>query len=141
MVVNSFSRCLLCRCLYKEGKFCNIPKSFIISVESMIVNLMKSEIIKIDMLVSLWHIMMVNWCRLILYVVEFPSRPNCEKRKWTVLGETTLEIFVLKNIPLGKELTINYYFEWYAGATVRCLCGGAKCCIFLVAKSQSFMVT
>ncbi|XP_027774532.1 histone-lysine N-methyltransferase ASHH1-like [Solanum pennellii] len=65
-------------------------------------------------------------------------RPNCETRKWTVLGETRLGIFAMKDISVGKELTINYYFEWYAGATVRCLCGAANCCIFLGAKSQRF---
>ncbi|KAH0649936.1 hypothetical protein KY284_029848 [Solanum tuberosum] len=65
-------------------------------------------------------------------------RPNCETRKWTVLGETRLGIFAMKNISVGMELTINYYFEWYAGATVRCLCGAANCCIFLGAKSQRF---
>ncbi|WMV36799.1 hypothetical protein MTR67_030184 [Solanum verrucosum] len=65
-------------------------------------------------------------------------RPNCETRKWTVLGETRLGIFAMKDVSVGMELTINYYFEWYAGATVRCLCGAANCCIFLGAKSQRF---
>ncbi|MEX6631872.1 hypothetical protein SGI36_21725, partial [Providencia rettgeri] len=35
-------------------------------------------------------------------------------------------------------LAYNYNFEWYGGATVRCLCGAANCSIFLGAKSQGF---
>ncbi|KAL3507073.1 hypothetical protein ACH5RR_032455 [Cinchona calisaya] len=64
--------------------------------------------------------------------------PNCETRKWTVLGETRVGIFAKVDISAGTELAYNYNFEWYGGATVRCLCGAANCCIFLGAKSQGF---
>ncbi|CAI9116495.1 OLC1v1017657C1 [Oldenlandia corymbosa var. corymbosa] len=64
--------------------------------------------------------------------------PNCETRKWTVLGETRVGIFANVDICSGTELTYNYNFEWYGGATVRCLCGAANCCKFLGARSQGF---
>ncbi|XP_071938646.1 histone-lysine N-methyltransferase ASHH1 isoform X2 [Coffea arabica] len=64
--------------------------------------------------------------------------PNCETRKWTVLGETRVGIFAKVDISSGTELSYNYNFEWYGGATVRCLCGAANCCLFLGAKSPGF---
>ncbi|KAL3362966.1 hypothetical protein AABB24_012317 [Solanum stoloniferum] len=64
--------------------------------------------------------------------------PNCETRKWTVLGETRVGIFAKQDISIGMELAYNYNFEWYGGATVQCLCGAANCSIFLGAKSQGF---
>ncbi|XP_031131210.1 histone-lysine N-methyltransferase ASHH1 isoform X2 [Ipomoea triloba] len=64
--------------------------------------------------------------------------PNCETRKWTVLGETRVGIFAKQDISIGTELTYNYNFEWYGGATVRCLCGAPNCSIFLGAKSHGF---
>ncbi|CAH9107034.1 unnamed protein product [Cuscuta europaea] len=64
--------------------------------------------------------------------------PNCETRKWTVLGETRVGIFAKQDISHGVELTYNYNFEWYGGATVRCLCGAPKCSIFLGGKSHGF---
>lgn len=66
--------------------------------------------------------------------------PNCETRKWTVLGETRVGIFARQDISVGTELAYNYNFEWYGGATVRCLCGAANCSIFLGAKSHGFQV-
>lgn len=68
------------------------------------------------------------------------SLPNCETRKWTVLGETRVGIFAKQDISAGTELAYNYNFEWFGGATVRCLCGAANCSIFLGAKSQGFQV-
>ncbi|XP_071938651.1 histone-lysine N-methyltransferase ASHH1-like isoform X2 [Coffea arabica] len=64
--------------------------------------------------------------------------PNCETRKWTVLGETRVGIFAKVDISSGTELSYNYNFEWYGGATVCCLCRAANCCLFLAAKSQGF---
>ncbi|MCO5610217.1 hypothetical protein L7F22_064453 [Adiantum nelumboides] len=64
--------------------------------------------------------------------------PNCETRKWTVLGEVRVGIFAKKDIKAGTELTYNYNFEWYGGAKVRCRCGAATCVGFLGAKSRGF---
>ncbi|KAF3625691.1 Histone-lysine N-methyltransferase ASHH1 [Capsicum annuum] len=72
--------------------------------------------------------------------INHSCRPNCETRKWTVLGESRVGIFAEQDISVGMELTINYYFEWYGGATVRCLCGAANCSKFLGAKSKGFQV-
>lgn len=68
------------------------------------------------------------------------SEPNCETRKWTVLGETRVGIFAKVDIAVGTELAYDYNFEWYGGVTVRCLCGAANCSLFLGAKSQGFQV-
>ncbi|KAK4368890.1 hypothetical protein RND71_012682 [Anisodus tanguticus] len=70
--------------------------------------------------------------------INHSCQPNCETRKWTVLGETRVGIFAKQDIPAGMELAYNYNFEWYGGATVRCLCRAANCSIFLGAKSQGF---
>ncbi|KAM3360733.1 hypothetical protein P3S68_015587 [Capsicum galapagoense] len=70
--------------------------------------------------------------------INHSCRPNCETRKWTVLGETRVGIFAKQDISVGMELTYNYHFEWYGGANVRCLCGAANCSNFLGAKSQRF---
>lgn len=70
--------------------------------------------------------------------INHSCMPNCETRKWTVLGETRVGIFAKQDISAGTELSYNYNFEWYGGATVRCLCGAANCSIFLGAKSQCF---
>lgn len=70
--------------------------------------------------------------------INHSCHPNCETRKWTVLGETRVGIFAKQDISVGTELAYNYNFEWYGGATVRCLCGAANCSIFLGAKSQGF---
>ncbi|KAI5061501.1 hypothetical protein GOP47_0024006 [Adiantum capillus-veneris] len=64
--------------------------------------------------------------------------PNCETRKWTVLGEVRVGIFAKKDIKAGTELTYNYNFEWYGGAKVRCRCGATSCVGFLGAKSRGF---
>ncbi|PKU70557.1 Histone-lysine N-methyltransferase ASHH1 [Dendrobium catenatum] len=64
--------------------------------------------------------------------------PNCETRKWNVLGEIRVGIFAKHDIPAGTELSYNYNFEWYGGAKVRCLCGAACCSDFLGAKSRGF---
>ncbi|KAL2507248.1 Histone-lysine N-methyltransferase ASHH1 [Forsythia ovata] len=68
------------------------------------------------------------------------SQPNCETRKCIVLGETRVRIFAKKDISVGTELSYDYNFEWYGGATVRCLCGAANCSLFLGAKSHGFQV-
>ena len=57
-----------------------------------------------------------------------------------MLGETRVGIFAKVDISSGTELSYNYNFEWYGGATVRCLCGAANCCLFLGAKSPGFQV-
>ncbi|GAB4845175.1 hypothetical protein Ancab_038581 [Ancistrocladus abbreviatus] len=70
--------------------------------------------------------------------INHSCEPNCETRKWTVLGEIRVGIFAKDDITFGTELTYNYNFEWYGGAKVRCLCGAASCCGFLGAKSRGF---
>ena len=57
-----------------------------------------------------------------------------------MLGETRVGIFAKVDISSGTELSYNYNFEWYGGATVCCLCRAANCCLFLAAKSQGFQV-
>ncbi|XP_020583786.1 histone-lysine N-methyltransferase ASHH1 [Phalaenopsis equestris] len=64
--------------------------------------------------------------------------PNCETRKWNVLGEIRVGIFAKQDISTGTELSYNYNFEWYGGTKVRCLCGAACCSDFLGAKSRGF---
>ena len=68
------------------------------------------------------------------------SQPNCETRKWTVLGEVRVGIFAKQDIPIGTELSYDYNFEWYGGPKVRCLCGAISCSGFLGAKSRGFQV-
>ncbi|XP_057777364.1 histone-lysine N-methyltransferase ASHH1 isoform X1 [Salvia miltiorrhiza] len=70
--------------------------------------------------------------------INHSCEPNCETRKWTVLGETRVGIFAKVDISVGTELAYDYNFEWYGGVTVRCLCGAANCSLFLGAKSQGF---
>ncbi|KAK0577291.1 hypothetical protein LWI29_030836 [Acer saccharum] len=65
-------------------------------------------------------------------------QPNCETRKWNVLGEIKVGIFAKQDISVGTELGYDYNFEWYGGAKVRCLCGAATCSGFLGAKSRGF---
>ncbi|XVE55121.1 hypothetical protein DITRI_Ditri03aG0135300 [Diplodiscus trichospermus] len=64
--------------------------------------------------------------------------PNCETRKWNVLGEIRVGIFAKQDITIGTELAYDYNFEWYGGAKVRCLCGSPNCSGFLGAKSRGF---
>uniref|UniRef100_A0A0D3FVX9 SET domain-containing protein n=1 Tax=Oryza barthii TaxID=65489 RepID=A0A0D3FVX9_9ORYZ len=66
------------------------------------------------------------------------SQPNCETRKWNVLGEVRVGIFAKQDIPIGTELSYDYNFEWFGGAMVRCLCGAGSCSGFLGAKSRGF---
>ncbi|WMV45998.1 hypothetical protein MTR67_039383, partial [Solanum verrucosum] len=73
--------------------------------------------------------------------INHSCQPNCETRKWIVLGETRVGIFAKRDISVGMELSYNYNFEWSGGAPVRCLCGAANCSLFLGAKSQGFKVT
>uniref|UniRef100_A0A3Q7IYV6 SET domain-containing protein n=1 Tax=Solanum lycopersicum TaxID=4081 RepID=A0A3Q7IYV6_SOLLC len=68
--------------------------------------------------------------------INHSCQPNCETRKWIVLGETRVGIFAKRDISVGMELSYNYNFEWYGGAPVHCLCGAANCSLFLGAKSQ-----
>ncbi|CAA0808838.1 Histone-lysine N-methyltransferase ASHH1 [Striga hermonthica] len=70
--------------------------------------------------------------------INHSCQPNCETRKWTVLGETRVGIFAKEDIACGTELAYDYNFEWYGGVTVRCLCGAANCSLFLGAKSHGF---
>ncbi|KAK6938250.1 AWS domain [Dillenia turbinata] len=69
---------------------------------------------------------------------SFASEPNCETRKWNVLGEVRVGIFAKCDIPIGTELGYDYNFEWYGGTKVRCLCGAPSCSGFLGAKSRGF---
>ncbi|XP_077241397.1 SET domain group 26 isoform X2 [Tasmannia lanceolata] len=70
--------------------------------------------------------------------INHSCQPNCETRKWTVLGEIRVGIFAKQDIPVGTELSYDYNFEWYGGAKVRCLCGAVCCSGFLGAKSRGF---
>lgn len=70
--------------------------------------------------------------------INHSCNPNCETRKWTVLGEIRVGIFSKQDILAGTELSYDYNFEWYGGAKVRCLCGAACCSGFLGAKSRGF---
>lgn len=83
---------------------------------------------------------------LIIYFLNFEyfpwdcSQPNCETRKWTVLGEVRVGIFSKQDIMIGTELAYDYNFQWYGGDKVRCLCGASICSGFLGAKSRGFQV-
>ncbi|KAK9270236.1 hypothetical protein L1049_025813 [Liquidambar formosana] len=70
--------------------------------------------------------------------INHSCQPNCETRKWTVLGEIRVGIFAKQDISVGTELAYDYNFEWYGGAKVRCLCGASSCPGFLGAKSRGF---
>ncbi|KAI4375491.1 hypothetical protein MLD38_013353 [Melastoma candidum] len=70
--------------------------------------------------------------------INHSCQPNCETRKWNVLGEIRVGIFAKLDIPSGSELSYDYNFEWYGGAKVRCLCGAPSCSGFLGAKSRGF---
>lgn len=70
--------------------------------------------------------------------INHSCQPNCETRKWTVLGEIRVGIFAKQDISAGAELAYDYNFEWYGGAKVRCLCGASTCSGFLGAKSRGF---
>ncbi|PON96239.1 hypothetical protein TorRG33x02_078280, partial [Trema orientale] len=70
--------------------------------------------------------------------INHSCQPNCETRKWNVLGEIRVGIFAKQDIPIGTELAYDYNFEWYGGAKVRCQCGASSCSGFLGAKSRGF---
>lgn len=70
--------------------------------------------------------------------INHSCQPNCETRKWNVLGEIRVGIFAKQDISIGTELAYDYNFEWYGGAKIRCLCGAACCSGFLGAKSRGF---
>ncbi|KAJ1270992.1 hypothetical protein BS78_06G094600 [Paspalum vaginatum] len=70
--------------------------------------------------------------------INHSCQPNCETRKWNVLGEVRVGIFATQDIPFGTELSYDYNFEWFGGVMVRCLCGAANCSGFLGAKSRGF---
>ncbi|XP_021898667.1 histone-lysine N-methyltransferase ASHH1 isoform X2 [Carica papaya] len=70
--------------------------------------------------------------------INHSCQPNCETRKWTVLGEIRVGIFARRDISVGSELGYDYNFEWYGGDKVRCLCGATNCSGFLGAKSRGF---
>ncbi|XP_047321829.1 histone-lysine N-methyltransferase ASHH1-like isoform X1 [Impatiens glandulifera] len=71
--------------------------------------------------------------------INHSCEPNCETRKWTVLGEVRVGIFSKEDISIGTELAYDYNFEWYGGENVRCLCGATHCSKFLGAKSAGFL--
>eukprot|EP00898_Chlorokybus_atmophyticus_P005884 jgi/Chlat1/6297/Chrsp44S05872 len=66
------------------------------------------------------------------------SNPNCETRKWHVLGELRVGIFGKHFIPTGTELTYNYNFQYFGGAKTKCCCGATNCVGFLGANSRTF---
>ncbi|XP_012075214.1 histone-lysine N-methyltransferase ASHH1 isoform X2 [Jatropha curcas] len=70
--------------------------------------------------------------------INHSCQPNCETRKWNVLGEIRVGIFAKQDISIGTELGYDYNFEWYGGAKVRCLCRADSCSGFLGAKSRGF---
>ncbi|CAN8234357.1 unnamed protein product [Cochlearia groenlandica] len=70
--------------------------------------------------------------------INHSCRPNCETRKWNVLGEVRVGIFAKESVSHRTELAYDYNFEWYGGAKVRCLCGAVSCSGFLGAKSRGF---
>ncbi|CAK7346748.1 unnamed protein product [Dovyalis caffra] len=70
--------------------------------------------------------------------INHSCQPNCETRKWTVLGEIRVGIFAKQIISVGTELAYDYNFEWYGGTKVRCLCRAVSCSGFLGAKSRGF---
>nr|POE96254.1 histone-lysine n-methyltransferase ashh1 [Quercus suber] len=72
--------------------------------------------------------------------INHSCQPNCETRKWNVLGEIRVGIFAKEDISKGTELGYDYNFEWYGGAKVRCLCGAVSCSGFLGAKSRGFQL-
>lgn len=53
--------------------------------------------------------------------------PNCETQKWTVLGETCVGIFAIKDIKEGEEITFDYRFDSYSTALTKCFCGATNC--------------
>ncbi|KAL6962527.1 hypothetical protein U1Q18_037485 [Sarracenia purpurea var. burkii] len=71
--------------------------------------------------------------------INHSCQPNCETRKWTILGEIRVGIFAMQDIYVGTELAYDYNFEWFGGANVRCLCGAPNCSKFLGAKSPAFL--
>ncbi|KAI8013879.1 Histone-lysine N-methyltransferase ASHH1 [Camellia lanceoleosa] len=68
------------------------------------------------------------------------SHPNCETRKWIVLGEIRVGIFVEQDISIETELAYDYNVEWHGGAKVRCQRWAPNCSKFLEAKSPAFLV-
>ncbi|KAF5941324.1 hypothetical protein HYC85_022491 [Camellia sinensis] len=72
--------------------------------------------------------------------IHLSSHPNCETRKWIVLGEIRAGIFVEQDISVENELAYDYNVEWHGGAKVRCQCWAPNCSKFLEAKSPAFLV-
>ena len=57
--------------------------------------------------------------------------PNCETRKWNVRGEIEVGIVSIKDIKEGEELSFDYKFDVFQTPYTRCLCGSAKCKVYL----------
>ncbi|KAI7980960.1 Cyclin-J18 [Camellia lanceoleosa] len=68
------------------------------------------------------------------------NHPNCETRKWIVLGEIRVGIFVEQDISVETELACDYNVEWHGGVKVRCQRWAPNCSKFLEAKSPTFLV-
>ncbi|THG02429.1 hypothetical protein TEA_015143 [Camellia sinensis var. sinensis] len=68
------------------------------------------------------------------------NHPNCETRKWIVLGEIRVGIFVEQDISVETELACDYNVEWHGGAKVRCQRWAPNRSKFLEAKSPTFLV-
>ena len=71
--------------------------------------------------------------------VNHSCEPNMKCEKWSVLGETRVGFFALRDIPKGTELTIDYQFSTIAGTGLvtgmqKCACDSLRCRGFLGAK-------
>lgn len=71
-----------------------------------------------------------NWARLL----NSSCDPNCETQKWhsATTGEVRVGIYALRDIPVGEELTYDYFFEHYgamkpAAGSFVCKCGAKNC--------------
>lgn len=58
--------------------------------------------------------------------------PNCVVQKWVLSGKQCLFIFAKRRVEAGEELTLDYKFDKFPGATKQpCLCGAENCRGFL----------
>lgn len=63
--------------------------------------------------------------------------PNSEMQKWYVNGVPRIGLFARDSIPAGTELTYDYNFDWFEGATMQvCHCGEPNCRGFIGRRSR-----
>ena len=60
-------------------------------------------------------------------MINHSCDPNCEIRKWNVLGETCVGIFALRDINENEEFSFNYGFDSYRTPLTKCYCGSDNC--------------